>query len=349
MVSGELLSGTKYQMDAGAGRDDRLWFVADAGDETVGSVGTALESADRDRLLGRRVWLWRVMPRSVRIAQHRHSDADSDVAAPPTEFLGDSSDRVGRQCRGICRVVCAWRADRLADARCDADHVCVAADLLAVPAWFSADIGRELRGAGSGRRCVVADVRRRHANCWVGVVGDLRDRHGEDCATSLLAGRRASAAARLRLLADHSVGDTVPEVVRALLLGADGSALDRIGLRVDCCAGALHDRCGGEGLSATDRRSGSSAAVEHRVAAVHRLGVVLRWNGLVRHRISVLVGVGSGGGVGGGDDVDGRATHRSSSLRLGWADRRGNRVSIGAGVLPRNRQVAGQLRRHRRS
>ena len=336
-------------MDAGAGRDDRLWFVADAGDETVGSVGTALESADRDRLLGRGVWWRRVVPRSVRIAQHRHGDADADVAAPPTEFLGDSSDRVGRQCRGICRVVCAWRANRLAVARCDADHVCGAADLRAVPAWFSADIGCELRGAGSGRRRVVADVRRRHANCWVGVVGDLRDRHGEDCATSLLAGGRASAAACLWLLTDHGFGNTVLDLVRAFLLGTDGSAVDRTGLRVDRRASALHDRCGGEGLSATDRRSGSSAAVEHRAAAVHRLGVVLRWNGLVRHRISVLVGVGSGGGVGGGDDVDGRATHRSSSFRLGWVDRRGHRVSIGAGVLPRNRQVAGQLRRHRRT
>src|SRR5712691_4589753 len=61
MVSGKFLPRTKYQMDVGAGRDDRLWVIADAGDEAMGSLGSVLESADGDWLLGRGVWVRRTV------------------------------------------------------------------------------------------------------------------------------------------------------------------------------------------------------------------------------------------------------------------------------------------------
>ena len=83
-------------MDVGTRSDDRLWVIADVGDEAMGSLGSVLESVDRHWLLGSGLRMWRTELSEVGAAQYRHSDADADVAARAGEFLGHSSTWFGR-------------------------------------------------------------------------------------------------------------------------------------------------------------------------------------------------------------------------------------------------------------
>lgn len=79
----------EHQMDARAGRDDRVWLVIDVGDEAMGLLGSVMEDAGRHRVFGRGIRM-RGAVSSPAGAEHRHRDGGVDLAVASSQLLGDS-------------------------------------------------------------------------------------------------------------------------------------------------------------------------------------------------------------------------------------------------------------------